>query len=63
MKLYQTHSNANINRNNLYRVSIPELGIVRWSDEPLRYLHSSLNFSENLRIPVGTTTPDFWTLK
>ena len=63
MKLYQTHSNAFIQRDGLFRVSIMDLYIIRWSDEPLRYLHTSLNLSENLRIPKGTTTPNFWSLK
>lgn len=45
------------------RVITEDFKYIRWSDEPLRYLHSSINFSENLRIPKGTTTPDFWSLK
>ena len=42
MKLYQTLSNANVHRDNLYRVSVPELSIIRWSDEALRYTHASV---------------------
>ena len=63
MKLYQTYSNANPQMDGLFRVTINDLAIIRWSDEPLRYLYSSISFSENLRIPKGTTTPDFWSLK
>ena len=63
MKLYQTHSNANINRDNLYRVSIPELGIVRWSDEALRHTHANVTDWDYAPILKGTAMPDFWSLK
>ena len=63
MKLYQTHSNANINRDNLYRVSIPELGIVRWSDETLRHTHANVTDWDYASIPKGTAMPDFWSVK
>ena len=63
MKLYQTYSNDAVQRNNLYRVSISDLGIVRWSDEKLRYTKKSgLNWSYSI-IPKGTVTPDFWSVK
>lgn len=63
MKLYQTYSNTHPQMDGLFRVTINDLAIIRWSDEPLRYLYSSINFTENLRVPKGTTTPDFWSLK
>ena len=63
MKLYQTYSNPDPQMDGLFRVTINALGIIRWSDEPLRYLYSSINFSKNSRIPKGTTTPNFWSLK
>ena len=63
MKLYQTYSNTHPQMHGLFRVTINDLYIVRWSDEPLRYLHSSINFLENLRIPRGTTAPNFWSVK
>ena len=63
MKLYQTYSNAYVERDNLYRVSVPKLCIVRWSDEELRYTHASvLNWNYTL-IPKGTTMPDFWSVR
>ena len=63
MKLYRTHSNADVHVNNLYRVSIPELSIIRWSDEELRYMKTSVCSWEYASIPRGTTTPDFWSVK
>ena len=63
MKLYPTHSNESAQRNGIFRVTINDLHIIRWSDEPLRYIHSSRNSLDHLRIPKGTTTPDFWKLK
>ena len=63
MKLYQTHSNANVHRDNLYRVSIPELNIIRWSDEALRYIKKDAHSWEYTNIPKGTAMPDFWSLK
>ena len=63
MKLYSTYSNDAVQRNNLYRVSIPDLGIVRWSDEALRHTSKGkLNWSYSI-IPKGTVTPDFWSVK
>ena len=63
MKLYQTHSNANVHRANLYRVSIPELCIVRWSDEELRHTHIRVPGWDYTPIPKGTTMPDFWSVR
>ena len=63
MKLYRTHSNANVHKDNLYRVSVPELSIIRWSDEELRYTKTSVCSWEYSNIPRGTTTPDFWSVK
>ena len=63
MKLYETYSNTHPQLDGLFRVTINDLFIVRWSDEPLRYLHSSTNSWDHLRIPKGTTTPNFWSLK
>ena len=63
MKLYQTHRNAAIEINNLYRVTILELGIVRWSDEELRHTHVSVLDWDYALIPKGTTMPGFWSLK
>ena len=63
MKLYQTYSNTHPQMDGLFRVTINDLAIIRWSDEPLRYLTSLIIFSENLRVPKGTTTPDFWSVK
>ena len=60
MKLYQTHSNAYVERDNLYRVSVPELSIIRWSDEALRYTQKGVLSWEYASIPKGTTMPDFW---
>ena len=63
MKLYKTHSNAYVERDNLYRVSVPELSIIRWSDEALRYTQKGVLGWEYASIPKGTTTPDFWLVK
>ena len=63
MKLYQTHSNANVERDNLYRVSVPKLCIVRWSDEALRHTHAKVTDWNYAPIPKGTTMPGFWSLK
>lgn len=63
MKLYKTHSNAYVERDNIYRISLLELGIVRWSDEELRHTHASLPDWDYAHIPKGTTMPDFWSLK
>ena len=63
MKLYQTHSNADVKRDNLYRVSVLELSIVRWSDEELRHTHASVLDWNCTPIPKGTTMPDFWSVK
>ena len=63
MKIYPTHTNESAQRNSIFRVTINDLHIIRWFDEPLRYIQSSKNFLEHLRIPKGTTTPDFWSLK
>ena len=63
MKLYQTHSNAYVERDNLYRVSVPKLCIIRWSDEALRYIHKDLHSWEYTPIPIGTVMPDFWSIK
>lgn len=63
MKLYQTLSNTDVQINNLYRVSVPELRIIRWSDEALRYTKTSVCSWEYSSIPKGTTTPDFWSVK
>ena len=63
MKLYQTHSNANVHRDNLYRVSVPELNIIRWSDEALRYIQKDVHSWDYALIHKGTTMPDFWSLK
>ena len=63
MKLYQTYSNDAVQRDNLYRVSILDLSIVRWSDEALRYtMKGRLNW-EYASIPKGTTMPNFWSVK
>ena len=63
MKLYQTYSNNNVQRDNLYRVSIPDLGIIRWSDEALRYIQKDVHSWEYTSIPKGTAMPDFWSVK
>lgn len=63
MKLYQTHSNANVHRDNLYRVSVPELSIIRWTDEALRYTKTSICCWEYASISKGTTMPDFWSVR
>lgn len=63
MKLYQTHSNAAVKINNLYRISILELGIVRWSDEALRHTHAKLINWDYAPIPKGITMPDFWSVR
>ena len=63
MKLYQTHSNAHVERDNLYRVSVPKLCIVRWSDEELRHTHASVLDWNYTPIPKGTTMPDFWSVR
>ena len=63
MKLYQTHSNPAVKINNLYRISILELGIVRWSDEALRHTHANVTDWDYASIPKGTATPDFWLVK
>ena len=63
MKLYQTHSNAAVKMNNLYRISILELGIVRWSDEALRHTHAKVTDLDYAPILKGTAMPDFWSLK
>lgn len=63
MKLYQTYSNDDVQRNNLYRVSILELGIVRWSYEKLRHTVKSVPSWGYSSIPIGTTTPNFWSVK
>ena len=63
MKLYQTHSNAAVKMNNLYRISILELGIVRWSDEALRHTHTKVTDWDYSPIPKGTAMPDFWSVK
>ena len=63
MKLYQTHSNGAVHLNTLYRVSVPELNIVRWSDEALRYTQKGILGWEYASIPKGTTMPDYWSVK
>ena len=63
MKLYLTYSNDDVQRNNLYRVSILDLGIVRWSDEALRYTNKRGLSWCYANIPKGTVTPDFWSVK
>lgn len=63
MKLYQTHSNAYVERDNIYRISLLELGIVRWSDEALRHTHTKVTDWDYAPIPKGTTMPGFWSLK
>ena len=63
MKLYQTHSNANVHRDNLYRVSVPKLCIVRWSDEALRHIYAKVTNWDYTLIPKGTTMPDFWSVR
>ena len=63
MKLYQTLSNAYVERDNLYRVSILELNIVRWSDEVLRHTHVNVLDWDYAPIPKGTTMPDFWSIR
>ena len=63
MKLYQTYSNDAVQSNNLYRVSILELGIVRWSDEALRHTHAKVTDWDYAPILKGTAMPDFWSLK
>ena len=63
MKLYQTHSNADVKRYNLYRVSVLELSIIRWSDEALRYAQKGALSWEYASISKGTAMPDFWSVK
>ena len=63
MKLYRTQSNADVHLNNLYRVSIPEICIVRWSDEALRHTHASVLDWSYTPIPKGTAMPDFWSVR
>ena len=63
MKLYQTYSNAYVERDNLYRVSVPKLCIVRWSDEKLRHTHVSVLDWNYTPIPKGTTMPYFWSVR
>ena len=63
MKLYKTYSNGDTQRNNVYRVSIPDLGIVRWSNEELRYVQTNVWSWEYASIPKGTAMPDFWSVK
>ena len=63
MKLYQTYSNDNLQRDGIYRVTINNLYIIRWSDEPLRYIKSRKNSWSYLHISKGTTTPNWWSLK
>ena len=63
MKLYQTLSNTDVQITNIYRISILELGIVRWSDEALRHTHAKVTDWDYAPIPKGTAMPDFWSLK
>ena len=63
MKFYKTFSNTDVQINNLYRVSVLELRIIRWSNKALRYTKTSVCSWEYASIPRGTTTSDFWLVK
>lgn len=63
MKLYRTYSNDDVQSYNLYRVSVPDLSIVRWTDVALRYTKKSGLSWGYASIPKGTTMPNFWSVK
>ena len=61
MKLYPTYSNDQIN--GISRVSIIELKVIRWDDEPLRVTVCDLTTWEHSRILKGTVTHKNWVLR
>ena len=61
MKLYPTYSNDQ--RTGIFRVSIIELKIIRWDDEPLRVTVCDLTDWEYSRIPKGTVIHKNWVLR
>ena len=61
MKLYQTYSNDQ--RTEIFRVSVIELKVIRWDDEPLRIIKCDSDIWEYSRIPKGTVTPKHWVLR
>ena len=61
MKLYPTYSNDP--RTEIFRVSVIELKVIRWDDEPLRIIKCDSGIWEYSRIPKGTITPKYWTLR
>ena len=61
MKLYKTYSNTQ--RDSIFRVSVIELKVIRWDDEPLRVTRCDLTVWEHSRIPKGTVIHKNWILR
>ena len=61
MKLYKTYSNNQ--RDRIFRVSVIELKVIRWDDEPLRVTVCDLTAWEHSRILKGTVTHKNWVLR
>ena len=61
MKLYPTYSNDQ--RTGIFRVSVIELKVIRWVDEPLRITKYDPAIWENFRVLKGTITPKNWVLR
>ena len=61
MKLYSTYSNDQ--RTEIFRVSVIELKVIRWDDEPLRVTVCDLTTWEHSRILKGTVTHKNWVLR
>ena len=61
MKLYPTYSNNQIN--GIFRVSVIELKVIRWDDEPLRVTKGAPDNWEHCIVLKGTVTPKYWTLR
>ena len=61
MKLYTTYSNDQ--RTEIFRVSVIELKVIRWDDEPLRVTKSNLDALEYSKVAKGTVIPKNWVLR